>query len=117
MLAAIRDRSDLNGKEKLKTIFKESIMRPVQNDIFTAAPDFHNIITVPEFQRNSSSLIFDFFLIRIRQSLHSQITYRTCALIDIGFPFVCICKELLNGINITTKTGGRFDVPCGIESV
>ena len=42
MLAAIRDRSDLNGKEKLKTIFKESIMRPVQNDIFTAAPDFHN---------------------------------------------------------------------------
>lgn len=41
MLAAIRDRSDLNGKEKLKTIFKESISRPVQNDIFTVAPDFH----------------------------------------------------------------------------
>lgn len=42
MLAVIRDRSDLNGKEKLKTIFKESISRPVQNDIFTVAPDFHN---------------------------------------------------------------------------
>lgn len=42
MLAVIRDRSDLNGKEKLKTIFKESIRRPVQNDIFTVAPDFHN---------------------------------------------------------------------------
>lgn len=42
MLAAIRDRSDLNGKEKLKTIFRESISRPVQNDIFTVAPDFHN---------------------------------------------------------------------------
>ena len=42
MLAAIRDRSDLSGKEKLKTIFKESISRPVQNDIFTVAPDFHN---------------------------------------------------------------------------
>lgn len=42
MLAHIRDRSDLNGKEKLKTIFKESISRPVQNDIFTVAPDFHN---------------------------------------------------------------------------
>lgn len=42
MLAAVRDRSDLSGKERLKTIFKESINRPVQNDIFTVAPDFHN---------------------------------------------------------------------------
>lgn len=42
MLADIRDRSDLSGKEKLKTIFKESINRPEQNDIFTVAPDFNN---------------------------------------------------------------------------
>ena len=42
MLALIRDRADLNGREKLKAIFKESISRPVQNDIFTVAPDFHN---------------------------------------------------------------------------
>ena len=42
MLAVIRDRSDISGKEKLKTIFRESISRPVQNDIFTVAPDFHN---------------------------------------------------------------------------
>lgn len=42
MLTEIRDRSDLNGIEKLKTIFRESIRRPVQNDIFTVAPDFHN---------------------------------------------------------------------------
>ncbi len=42
MLAAIRDRKDLSGKEKLKTIFKESICRPVQNDIFTVAPGFWN---------------------------------------------------------------------------
>lgn len=42
MLAAIRDRTDLNGKEKLKTIFIESISRPEQDDMFTAAPDFHN---------------------------------------------------------------------------
>lgn len=42
MLAEIRDRPDLSGKEKLKTIFKESISRPVQNDIFTVAPDFHH---------------------------------------------------------------------------
>lgn len=42
MLAAIRDRTDLTGKEKLETIFKASINRPVQNDIFTAAPNFSN---------------------------------------------------------------------------
>lgn len=42
MLGTIRDRTDLSGRDKLKTIFKESISRPVQNDIFTVAPDFHN---------------------------------------------------------------------------
>ena len=42
MLAVIRDRLDLSGKEKLKTIFRESINRPVQNDIFTVAPNFHS---------------------------------------------------------------------------
>lgn len=42
MLAKIRDRTDLLGAEKLKAIFKASIDRPVQNDIFTVAPDFHN---------------------------------------------------------------------------
>lgn len=42
MLMDIRDRTDLSGEEKLKTIFKASICRPVQNDIFTVAPDFHN---------------------------------------------------------------------------
>ncbi len=41
-LEDIRDCTGLSGKEKLKTIFKTSIMRPVQNDIFTVAPDFHN---------------------------------------------------------------------------
>ncbi len=42
MLAEVRDRKDLTGKEKLKMIFYESINRPVQNDLFTAAPGFHN---------------------------------------------------------------------------
>ena len=41
-LADIRDRLDLNGREKLKAIFKASICRPVQDDIFTVAPNFHN---------------------------------------------------------------------------
>ena len=42
MLADIRDSSGLSGEEKLKTIFRESISRSVQNDIFTVAPDFHD---------------------------------------------------------------------------
>lgn len=42
MLAAIRDRTDMSGRDKLKAIFKDSINRPVQDDIFTVAPDFHN---------------------------------------------------------------------------
>ena len=42
MLATIRDRTDLTRKEKLKTIFKESICRPVQDEIFTVAPDLSN---------------------------------------------------------------------------
>ena len=42
VLADIRDRRDLNGREKLKAIFKASICRPVQDDIFTVAPNFHN---------------------------------------------------------------------------
>ena len=41
MLADIRDCGNLSGREKLKRIFKESISRPVQNDIFTVAPNFH----------------------------------------------------------------------------
>ncbi len=40
MLDEIRDRTDLTGKEKLKTIFKSSLSRPVQDDIFKIAPDF-----------------------------------------------------------------------------
>lgn len=42
MLAVIRDRTDLTGEEKLKMIFKESILRPVQDDIFTVAPNLSN---------------------------------------------------------------------------
>ncbi len=42
LLANVRDCSNLNGKEKLKTIFKKSISRPVQEEIFATAPNFHN---------------------------------------------------------------------------
>lgn len=42
LLAQIRDCKDLNGREKLKRIFKESILRPVQDEIFTVAPDLSN---------------------------------------------------------------------------
>ncbi|MDO4307095.1 MAG: TetR/AcrR family transcriptional regulator [Eubacteriales bacterium] len=42
MLADIRDSSELSGNEKLRTIFKESIRRPVQDEIFTVAPNLGN---------------------------------------------------------------------------
>lgn len=42
MLAEIRDRTDLTGSEKLKTIFKESIGRSAMDDIFEVAPDLGN---------------------------------------------------------------------------
>lgn len=42
MLEVIRDTPDISGKEKLKTIFKESILRPVQEDIFSVAPNLGN---------------------------------------------------------------------------
>ncbi len=39
-LAVILARRDLNGAEKLKTIFKDSIQRPVQETLFSVAPNF-----------------------------------------------------------------------------
>ena len=41
-LAEIRDRTDLNAREKLRMIFKDSINRPVQDEIFAVAPNIHN---------------------------------------------------------------------------
>lgn len=38
MLLNIRDQKNVSGKEKLQSIFKESLNRPVQVDIFTVAP-------------------------------------------------------------------------------
>ena len=37
MLTKIRDRSDLNGIEKLKTLFSDSLNRSVQDEIFAVA--------------------------------------------------------------------------------
>lgn len=51
LLITIRDQTDMNGKEKLKAIFKTSILRTVQEDIFTVAPDFSN----------NPKLVFSFF--------------------------------------------------------
>lgn len=44
-LQDIRERTctkGLTGKEKLRAIFKESVFRSVQNDIFAVAPNFHD---------------------------------------------------------------------------
>ncbi len=42
MLEEIRDRTDLTGKEKLKTIFKESISRTVMDEMFMIVPNLHD---------------------------------------------------------------------------
>ncbi len=42
MLVIIRDRTDLNGKEKLKTMFRESLNRSALDDIYTIVPNFYN---------------------------------------------------------------------------
>lgn len=39
LLASIRDRTDLSGKEKLRMMFRDSLLRPVQNEIFQVAPN------------------------------------------------------------------------------
>ena len=49
-LAEIMNRIDLNGKEKLKTIFKASLNQRVQEEMFTVAPDM----------RSNPKLLFSF---------------------------------------------------------
>lgn len=41
-LAVLRDRKGLSGKEKLQAIFQESLNRPLQDDLFTLAPNFYD---------------------------------------------------------------------------
>lgn len=41
-LARTLERSDLNGIEKLRTLFKSSLCRPAQDEIFHVAPSFYN---------------------------------------------------------------------------
>lgn len=41
-LAELRDQKDLSGKEKLKAIFKESLNRPLQDELFTLAPNVYD---------------------------------------------------------------------------
>lgn len=41
LLLRIRDDGELNGKEKLQAIFKNSLQRPVQESFFTFAPNLH----------------------------------------------------------------------------
>lgn len=41
-LAGTLDRRDLNGLEKLRTLFKSSLCRPAQDEMFQVAPGFYN---------------------------------------------------------------------------
>lgn len=41
-LTGIQERKDLNGIEKLRTLFKSSLCRPAQDEMFQVAPSFYN---------------------------------------------------------------------------
>ncbi len=41
-LAGTLERRDLNGLEKLRTLFKSSLCRPAQDEMFQVAPSFYN---------------------------------------------------------------------------
>ena len=41
-LTGIQERKDLNGIEKLRTLFKSSLCRPAQDEMFQVAPGFYN---------------------------------------------------------------------------
>ena len=63
ILAVIRDRTDLTGKEKLKMIFKDSIFRPVQDEIFAVAPDLSN----------NPRLLFSIFRVTVNEAAPNYI--------------------------------------------
>ncbi len=71
LLQEIRDRTDLNGQEKLKTIFKESIQRPIQADIFRAAPNFRQNpkLLVSLLEETVTEAAADYVLPIIRQGM------------------------------------------------
>ncbi len=71
MLAAICSRSDLNGQEKLKAIFKESIFHPDQEELFTAAPDLNkNPKLLVSILRNMvDKLVPDYILPIVKQGI------------------------------------------------
>lgn len=70
MLAEIRDSSGLTGREKLKMIFKKSILRSVQDDIFTMAPNL----------RKSPKLLLSIFLDTVEEAAPVYI----CPIIEQG---------------------------------
>lgn len=70
ILAVIRDNPDINGKEKLKTIFKMSVSRPVNDDIFTVAPNF----------KNNSKLLYSL----LHETVHEAAPYYILPIIKQG---------------------------------
>ena len=71
LLREIRDQTDLNGQEKLKTIFKQSIQRPVQEDIFQVAPNFRKNpkLLVSLLEETVTEAAADYVLPIIRQGM------------------------------------------------
>lgn len=114
MLTVIRDRTDLTGREKLKMIFKESILRPVQDDIFTVAPDFSKNprLLFRIFHETVKEVAPDYILPIIEQG-RSDGTIQTDYPAALAELIICVANIWMNPMifdNTAEESYGKFMV-------
>ncbi len=114
MLTVIRDRTDLTGREKLKMIFKESILRPVQDDIFTVAPDLSKNprLLFSIFHETVKEVVPDYILPIIEQG-RSDGTIQTDYPAALSELIICVANIWMNPMifdNTAEESYGKFMV-------
>lgn len=114
MLTVIRDRTDLTGREKLKMIFKESILRPVQDDIFTVAPDLSKNprLLFSIFHETVKEVAPDYILPIIEQG-RSDGTIQTDYPAALAELIICVANIWMNPMifdNTAEESYGKFMV-------
>ena len=114
MLTVILDRTDLTGREKLKMIFKESILRPVQDDIFTVAPDLSKNprLLFSIFHETVKEVAPDYILPIIEQG-RSDGTIQTDYPAALAELIICVANIWMNPMifdNTAEESYGKFMV-------
>lgn len=114
MLTVIRDRTDLTGREKLKMIFKESILRSVQDDIFTVAPDLSKNprLLFSIFHETVKEVAPDYILPIIEQG-RSDGTIQTDYPAALSELIICVANIWMNPMifdNTAEESYGKFMV-------